>query len=420
MKIMITALIFSTIAHAQDPFSSAPFEEKPRSNDVALVLVNEHDGKVVEGFTGFAFDNMLSSHYPRKNIIKLTQKEMDNCSRLLRAPGSDFACRQLKGEACATDSSATEGWGKGMKSVSESAACPQFEQLRGALETGDSIDAYAATHGGIANSLIRFTKELGIRSDVAKKFRMFYSMGCEDASKGDDSYAVKGALASGFATFVGHKGFSISPVAFNSFKTRLGMGEDVGTAVAKVNEGIKASVLSKGTLMHVAGDPSTSTRRKPRLSTPSKQCLGKRGKASLSELSKIDGCVDKDVIAEYFYKYPDLMDAAYCDSISESNINKLREHHLAMPLCASLGRTLASGDRALSWSSHKYLFLHSVKEGLPCGDGDIARALYCFSQWAGGDVNEFRKEMAKDPELKLRAAGILNQASKLTPKSCKN
>lgn len=414
-------LLLSVDLGAQDMFGSST-KERRRSNDVALVLLNEKDGKVVEGFTSFAFKNMLSSHYPVENILTFTKEELKNCTEIIRKKKNEFRCKNLGTVSCEMADEAP--WIKSMKEVEarlEKELCPKLDRITKALEEGDSIDAYSATHGGEAGALTYFANGLSFRPDIQKKFRLFYSMGCSDAEKGDESLTAKSALKAGFASFVGHKGYSISPIAFNRFKAGLGMGEPVGLAVEKLNQGIKKSALSPGTEMHVAGDPSTSTWQRPRLNIKSKYCLMNRGKVPLSELNTKGGdCVTEDIITEYFLKYPSLIDDKFCDSLDPDDH---QTHDLAMMgigACTSAGRQMPQADKAKIWRNYHGGLLRRLNANLTCVEDatDLARGLYCFSQWAGKDPKEFKGALTMQSEFQDRHETILKLMNQFSPADC--
>lgn len=403
---------------AYDLFSSS--KESRSSNDVALVMLNESDGKVVEMGADFALRNMLSSHYSAGNILTFTSEEIQKCTRLIQSQKSEFRCKKFSSVPCEINSI---HWTSALKDVEkkvESEVCPKLDQIKRVLEEADSIDAYSATHSMGGLPLAAFADSLHYRPDIQKKFRLFYSMGCYDAKK-DDSIMPAFALKAGFASFVGHRGLSVSPIAFNSFKTRLGMGETVGQAVEKFNKGLKGSVLSKGTEMHVIGDPSTSIWKRPKMNGKSKYCVMNRGKVPLSELNEKGGdCVTEDIITEYYLKYPTLIDDKFCDSV-EVSFDQARElAFMGIGACASVGRQMPKVDKLTTWFFDKGEVLRKLNHNLTCveGEADLARGIYCFYRWGGESLDEFKSVLTKRPEFKNRVKTILKLMEQFTPADC--
>jgi hypothetical protein len=103
----------------------------------------------------------------------------------------------------------------------------------------DTVDLFLLAHG---NHYVAWLEDLA--PDHARKLRLVYNTGCDDASQ------ASRWLALGADAYVGHVGESQSPVFFVYFLRRWSAGWKVSDAVSKANAET-ATVLSRTTLFGV-------------------------------------------------------------------------------------------------------------------------------------------------------------------------
>lgn len=434
--IFILLLFISSSLRAQDPFGRE-FKETPKSDDVAFVFLNDTDGKFVEGFSVFALNNILGTHYKRENIIMLNTEEVKNCTEALEKPNK-FLCKLISSnpEECDENNKSLDKLKDTIDTHLQKYKCPRLKEIQEALERGKNIDAYAATHGG-GNRVIDMAKMLGMngmRPDIQNKLRLFYSMGCQDAKV---NYDIKGrklesspayaAIGNGFSTFLGHQGTSLSPLIYTHIMTMLKMGSTVEEIEKKLNVNIENTILGKGTKLHLVGDPNTSIQYRANINKNRvKKCNSLIGKSSLSKMLEAD-CLNSYIITQYLNKFPELIDEQFCKS-SNDQISLYTEPVLALSIaaCSSQGYKMKSSGIANIVAKDSLKNINNLNRYSTCMSEDmIAKLMYCTHKDLGSSefiysvvlgetlVENFDNKMPDSKRVK-----ILNEFKKLKPSDC--
>ncbi len=387
MRILLL-LILIQYAYADDLESRTML-----SNDVAIVFLNDSNTSIVTGLSEFTSGNILRSHYPEKNIIYLKPSQIDACKKL--TDEESFRCEDVEG--CRPEEKNLV-----IKNLNEQ-GCPDFSKMISAFEKGNNIDVYAGVHGGMISDLTGLLQKFVIRPEIQKKFRLFYSMGCSDSKKyssldgkEEDSIYSQRVLKAGFATFLGHDGYALSPLTFNTMMTKFKLGKNVGQVHAEMNAWISKSVLSSGTQMSFYGDGQTSIKKRVSLKSDSKWCVTAYGIKTMSEMWA-KGCVSIEMFVDYLNRYASLIDSGFCKNTFSKESSVL----IWQSLCSTMDGNIS--DKDLKYGSD--FFGNTIQElshELRCSDLKlISKTLFCYSH----KIDEYRKKLGDKKSSKSLIVG---------------